>query len=115
MESRIHPTIQGDEAHVMMMKSPDHWPDTGVSVVVFDGEGARVAGELPKSSALLALTRGRELGVMASRSEHRFSVFTVILYDARIKSYLETGEPGDMPRIDYSSAEEAYADGWRVD
>jgi len=98
----------------MMMKSPDHWPDTGVSVVVVSAEGI-ASTDLPKPSALLALTNGQRLGVMASRPEHRFSVFEVILFDDRLPHYLATGDPGDMPRHDYETAEEAYADGWIVD
>lgn len=114
MEGSIHPSIQGEKAHIMMMRSPDHWPDTGVSIVVVSAEGVDGA-TLPKPSALLALTNGKRLGVMTSRPEYRFSVFEVILYDRRLPEYLASGDPGDMPRHDYASAEEAFIHGWRVD
>ena len=115
MQSEIHPQIQGDQAHVLMMQSPDHWPNVGPHIIVADARRIVLEGDLPKPAGALPLVRGQSVGVMTERPEHRWSVFLVLLFDERLFHYLADGDDRGMRREDYASAQEAFDAGWRVD
>lgn len=95
--TRIDPQAPG--ADIIMMKTPDAWPHAWPGFLPLKRGGAPYD----------------ELGVMtAMADDDRWTVWRVSMFDVRLKRYLLTGDPGDMPREDFTDAEGVFDAGWRV-
>lgn len=112
------PDLNNPDTHLNMMKVPDNWPL---------GHVLPLARNIPDDMAMpehdilcFDTIRGgqrREFGVMAiSASVPRWTVFRLNVHDARLRALFIAGRVDDSVTTyhGYSSAEEVYADGWRV-
>lgn len=118
MEGRQFMDMKDPKVHLDMMGTPDTWP-LGHVLPLARGIGDDVP--MPEHDLLCFDTiRGgqrREFGIMLLHAAiPRWTVFRLNLHDMRMRSLFITGVADETitTYTDYTSAEEVYGDGWRV-
>lgn len=112
------PDKRPEEDHLDMMKTPDKWP---LGHVLPLARNVPVDTPMPEQDILCFNTlpgnQRQEFGVLAISVEiPRWAVFRLNVHDPRLRALFVAGRVADDVTVypGYSSAEEVYADGWRV-